>query len=294
MRASIVALTALVAFVPGAAASAQAAPGPDTVIVERDYADTLQTSRVTLLRRSVYRVELSQPEATPTFMPVRKGVYPPTALLILERGGLGGPVYEVHIDRDGEYDLKVRGLRPGRSVRVRLTTDVGTTQMRQARQDAPGWSIGARGEVGRHSGYLTGAAPDSPEPGMAYSGCLVISNGTFMDLCLGGGMDARGESKTRIAWIFAEIHFKAISLGTRRHLTELGILGRVAQGSAGSDVSRDPSYYGFGVFGQQWIARSPNGRGVSLLASAQYGQLGNITLKDQHTTVIRAGVQWLP
>lgn len=293
----ILATLLLIKSLAGASnAAAQTPAQPDTVLLDREFRDTLESARVFLFRTTVYQVETNRLDARPRFSPIRSGVYPPTALRIRDSGGsIGGPVYEVHVDRDGEYDVGVSGMAPGQTARLRLLTDNQTTANRQRKLDTPGWSLGLRAEIGRHSGYLTSATPDSPDGGMIYDGCLAISNGSWLSLCLGGGADARGGSDTRVAWIFAEIHaavFTRNALG--RAPTSLGGLVRVAQGGAGSDVSRDPSYYGAGAFVQQWIRHSPNGRGVSVLLSAQYGVIRNITIKGESTTLIKAGLQWLP
>jgi hypothetical protein len=271
-------------------------PLADSVLAEREFSDTTQSVRVTLFRKTVYRIALSRPGAHPRFTPLSRGVYPPVALQVSTSGPIGGPVFEVHVDRDGEYDVGLAGLPGGMTVRFRLETDRRTTADRQMKADTPGWSLGVRGEIGRHSGYLTSATPDSPESGMVYDGCVVISNGTWLSLCLGGGADARGSSSsTRVAWIFGEVHARLFALNASRRLpTNFGVMMRVAQGGAGSDVSRDPSYYGAGGFMQQWFTRSPNGRGVSALLSAQYGVIRNSTLKGESTTMIKAALQWLP
>jgi hypothetical protein len=276
-------------------AQAQSPARADTVLLDREYRDSLETSRLVLFEDVVYQLEISRPSARPRLVPVRSGTYPPTALRVRDLGPLGGPVYEVHVDRDGEYDIGVGGVEAGMPVRLLLRTDRETTASRRLKRETPGWSIGLRAEVGRHSGYLTSATPDSPEGGLLYDACVLISDGTRFSLCLGGGYDERGGDGTRVAWIFAELHAVLFTLGTsERRPSNLGVLGRVAQGGAGSDVSRDPSFYGIGAFLQQWISRTPRGRGVSVLFSAQYGVIRNITIKGESTALVKLGLQWLP
>ena len=271
-------------------------PQADSVLAEREFSDSTLSVRVTLFKTTVYRVALSHPDARPRFTPLQRGVYPPMALQVSNTGPLGGPVFEVHVDRDGEYDVGIAGSASGMTVRLRLETDRRTTAQRQMKADTPGWSLGMRGEIGRHSGYLTSATPDSPESGMVYDGCVLISNGTWLSLCLGGGSDVRGKSSsTRVAWIFGEVHARLFALNASgRFPTNFGVVVRVAQGGAGSGVSRNPGYLGAGGFVQQWFGRSPNGRGVSALVSAQYGVIHNSTIYGETTAVIKAGLQWLP
>jgi hypothetical protein len=271
-------------------------PASDSVVIilDRDYDDTLQTSRVTLFKNTIYQLELSREDAQPRFVPVRAKVYLPIALRIRDRGGpIGGPVYEVHIDRDGEYEVGIRG-RSSTPVRLRLHTNPSATLNRQVKRDTPRWSIGLRGEYGRHSGYETGALPDSPFGGSTYDACVLIAKGTTASLCVGGGADTRG-GEARVNWIFAELRVRVLSLNPAGALpTHFGALGRLANGNAGSAISRDPSFYGLGLYVEQTVARGNGGRGFSFLASAQSGWIKNVTVTGQTSTSFRIGLQWLP
>jgi hypothetical protein len=291
----IPALVTILSLLWTAPAAAQRPLDTDTTLVDREFTDNVESVRIALFKKTVYRVELGGAHARPRLQPVRSGVYPPAVLRVLDAGPIGGPVYEVHVDRDGEYEVGIGGSVIGTPVRLRLTTDAGTTASRQLKKDTPSWSLGFRAEAGRHSGYLTSATPDSPDGGMVYDGCLAISNGTWLSLCLGAGSDARGANGTRVAWIFGEVHARLFALNAAGRLpTNFGVLMRIAQGGAGSAVSRDPSFYGAGGFIQQWFRRSPNGRGLSLILSAQYGVIRNITIKGESTTLFKGGLQWLP
>jgi hypothetical protein len=268
----------------------------DTVLLDRSFSDSVETSRIFLLKKTVYELELSRGAARPRFVSVRRGVYPPTALRIRDGGGeLGGPIYEVHVDRDGEYEIGLSGLAGGDGIRLQLRADAAGTLYREARLNEPGWSIGLRAELGRHSGYLTGASPESGEGGSAYDGCVLIGYGNKASLCLGGGTDARGGGDTKVTWIFAELHLRIFSLnpGSLRP-TGIGAVVRLANGNTGSAVSRDPSFYGIGVYLQQAITPSSRGRGVSVLGSVQYGMVRNITIKGENASLIKLGLQWLP
>jgi hypothetical protein len=265
------------------------------IIAEREFTDTAQVVRVTLFKSIVYKLELSRPNVAPRFTPTRRGTYPPTALQIQAVGPLGGPVFEVHIDQDGEYDLGVNGTGGASAVRVRLQTDPRTTRNRQIKQDTPDWRIGLRAEFGIHSGYLTAATSIEPESGTSYGGCVVVAYGGKASLCLGGGSDSRGNEDSRVAWIFGEVQVLILTLNSSpRRPTMIGALARIANGNSKGTVSGDASLLAAGVYVQQWLSHSPNGRGLSAILSGSIGNIGNSPADSPTRKALTISLQWLP
>jgi len=283
----------LLAALPAHLAAQAPSLSADTTLADTTLTDSTQFVSVYLRKHIIYRVHVDG-TTQPTLRPADSRRYPPTLIRIRDTGGsLGGPVYEVHVDRDAEYRLGA--ATRGNAVHLRMLADAATTRIVEERENRPSWSIGLHLGVGRHNGYRLSSAGVHPT-GLSYEGAVLISEGTRFGLLLGAGGDRRGGADFNVDWVFGELRGRVVSLHTLGGLRtlDLGALVRYAQGNSGQTTTHDPKVFAGGAFLEQHLTRNPKGRGVSIAASFYYGNLGNLTIKGEHAATLIAALQWLP
>jgi hypothetical protein len=282
----------LLAAIP-APAAAQAAPlSSDTTLADTTFRDSTQFVSVHLRKHVIYQIHVDG-VVQPTLRPADSRQYPPTLIRIRDTGGLlGGPVYEVHVERDAEYRLGA--VTRGSTVHLRMVADAASTRIVEERESRPSWGIGLHVGVGRHSGYQLSSPGVNPS-GLHYEAGVLISQGTTFALILGGGGDKRGGGDFNVDWVFAELRGRLVSLRTLGgpRALDVGLLARYAQGNSGQTSTHDPKLFAGGVYLQQHLTMNSRGRGFSISGSFYYGGLSNLTI-DQNASTLMAALQWLP
>jgi hypothetical protein len=260
---------------PGFGQAAKTDDSADVLVVDHDFAAVGELVRIFLQDKQVYRVELSSIDVTLEIRPRFHGMPVPRVYPIFDsQTPSGSSVFEIHPDRDGEYEIRPVSIQGSRiSTHVRIYRDLDESARRVGERNQPGWDLGIEIAGGWHSGYQqSNSAPvagSSPDGGTDLEACVSARNPPKvrrLSMCILGLGHQSQPGAPSIFWIYTEPRISLLGSNFGLSHWEAGVSLRFGMGiNSGSNVS--PSAIAPGLFVARHFRSNPDGSGWSLQAS---------------------------